>query len=81
MPDEHLGERSCAFLIFRRKAVMPERALREFLRQSGLASYKIPDLFQAVSAFPLTAAGKTSKRQLRELAAEYANHTASRQAS
>lgn len=65
MPDVALGEKSCAFVIpasARLRAV----ELNRFLRDSGLAAYKIPDRIEFVSVLPKTAVGKISKKRLRE---------------
>lgn len=66
MPDAFLGERSCAFIV-RREASLHARDLHAFLRQRGLASYKIPDRIEFTPALPLTAVGKVDKRHLRQL--------------
>ncbi|MFC7340111.1 (2,3-dihydroxybenzoyl)adenylate synthase [Saccharopolyspora griseoalba] len=65
MPDDYLGERSCAFVIAR-GAAPKSRELVKFLRQRGLAGYKLPDRVVFVEQFPQTGVGKTSKRDLRE---------------
>lgn len=65
MPDAALGEKSCAFVIpasARLRAV----ELNRFLRERGLAAYKIPDRIELVTTLPKTAVGKISKKQLRE---------------
>jgi 2,3-dihydroxybenzoate-AMP ligase len=78
MPDEYLGERTCAFIIA--KAASPTVGeLRAFLRQRGMAAYKIPDRIEFVDSFPQTGVGKVSKKALREaiagkLAAVADNH-------
>lgn len=65
MPDAFLGERTCAFVIARGQP--PAIAeLRSFLRERGLAAYKIPDRFEWVDSFPHTSVGKVSKKALRE---------------
>ncbi|MEU3211607.1 (2,3-dihydroxybenzoyl)adenylate synthase [Nocardiopsis alba] len=64
LPDPYLGERTHAYVIARGEA--PTRSeLLAFLRERGLAAYKIPDRVSFVDAFPATAVGKTSKRDLR----------------
>jgi 2,3-dihydroxybenzoate-AMP ligase len=68
VPDQYLGERSCAFVVPRRGAPAPSTAaIRGFLRQRGLAAYKIPDRVEVVAGFPETGVGKTSRRQLRAM--------------
>ncbi|GGS96071.1 2,3-dihydroxybenzoate-AMP ligase [Planobispora rosea] len=65
VPDAYLGERTCAYLICRGET--PKKSeLRAFLRDRGIAAFKIPDMFEFVDAFPQTAVGKVSKRHLRE---------------
>ncbi|UTT49231.1 (2,3-dihydroxybenzoyl)adenylate synthase [Rhodococcus gordoniae] len=64
MPDEYLGERTCAFVVAEGEA--PKTlALKEFLRKRGMAEYKIPDKVQFVDAFPATGVGKISRNELR----------------
>ncbi|GAA1085279.1 (2,3-dihydroxybenzoyl)adenylate synthase [Nocardiopsis metallicus] len=64
VPDAYLGERTHAYVIARGQA--PARGeLLAFLRERGLAAYKIPDRVSFVDSFPATAVGKTSKRDLR----------------
>lgn len=68
MPDDYLGERSCAFIVPNGEdGAMPTATeLRSFLRERGLAAYKIPDRFEFVKSFPKTGVGKVSKKALRE---------------
>ncbi|MBV2363777.1 (2,3-dihydroxybenzoyl)adenylate synthase [Streptomonospora nanhaiensis] len=64
VPDPYLGERACAYIVPRGAA--PGRGeLLAFLRERGLAAYKIPDRVEFVAAFPATGVGKTSRRDLR----------------
>ncbi|MFI6497344.1 (2,3-dihydroxybenzoyl)adenylate synthase [Nonomuraea typhae] len=65
LPDPYLGERACAYVICAGPPP-PKAELRAFLRERGIATFKIPDLFEYVDAFPNTAVGKVSKRHLRE---------------
>ncbi|WP_037454082.1 (2,3-dihydroxybenzoyl)adenylate synthase [Skermanella stibiiresistens] len=64
MPDAFLGERTCAFVIARGAAPKGVEITR-FLRDRGLAAYKIPDRVEFVDAFPETGVGKVSKKTLR----------------
>ncbi|NLV80312.1 MAG: (2,3-dihydroxybenzoyl)adenylate synthase [Rhodococcus sp.] len=64
MPDQYLGERTCAFVVT--EGEPPKAlALKTFLRERGLAAYKIPDKVQFVDAFPVTGVGKISRVELR----------------
>ncbi|WP_224244039.1 (2,3-dihydroxybenzoyl)adenylate synthase [Hyalangium gracile] len=66
LPDPFLGERTCAFVIPRAAPPPPATALTSFLRERGLAAYKIPDRVEFIDAFPQTGVGKVSKKALRE---------------
>ncbi|HDR9582083.1 TPA: AMP-binding protein [Burkholderia stabilis] len=66
MPDALLGERTCAFVVARTPA--PTRlVLKRYLRDRGLAAFKIPDRIEFMPRFPETGIGKTSKKSLRDL--------------
>lgn len=66
IPDEYLGERSCAFIIWKNKT-QKARAIdiKRWIRQRGLADFKVPDQVVFVDSFDTTAAGKISRKQLR----------------
>lgn len=68
MDDELMGEKSCAFIVGRR----PLRAveIRRWLRELGVADYKLPDKVENVAELPLTHVGKPDKKRLRQLIAE-----------
>ena len=66
MPDQFLGERSCAFVIPRNQT--PTRSeLKKFLRERGIAAFKIPDRIEFIESFPYTPLGKVSKKDLRQI--------------
>ncbi|MFY1634966.1 (2,3-dihydroxybenzoyl)adenylate synthase [Solwaraspora sp. WMMB335] len=65
VPDDMLGERTCAVVVPRETPPPPAAALRAFLRERGLADYKIPDRVEYATAFPLTGVGKISRTELR----------------
>ncbi|RYY79238.1 MAG: (2,3-dihydroxybenzoyl)adenylate synthase [Moraxellaceae bacterium] len=80
MPDAALGEKSCAYIVWRNdiqnnkaetlsKASSPVRRamqLRQFLQDYGLATFKIPDRIEFIDQFPFTALGKIDKKILRQ---------------
>lgn len=66
VPDEVLGEKTCAVVIARGAAPRPA-ALKAWIRSRGLAAYKVPDQVVFVDAFPATGVGKTSRKELRAL--------------
>jgi 2,3-dihydroxybenzoate-AMP ligase len=64
VPDERLGERTCAFVI--PEGAAPTLAeLRTCLADRGLADYKLPDRLELADSFPRTGFGKVSKAELR----------------
>ncbi|MEV6770303.1 AMP-binding protein [Nocardia sp. NPDC051030] len=69
-PDPILGQRICAFV---QPADPAERltltTLRAFVRQRGVAAWKMPDAVVIVEDFPETGVGKTSRKELRQLLA------------
>ncbi|MEU6121451.1 (2,3-dihydroxybenzoyl)adenylate synthase [Streptomyces sp. NPDC047123] len=65
-PDPYLGERTCAYVILRAGAEpLKPLAVKKFVRQRGLAAYKVPDRVEFVEVFPQTGVGKISKKDLR----------------
>ncbi|MEV0762847.1 AMP-binding protein [Nocardia sp. NPDC050435] len=74
VPDPALGERTCAFVLATDPAAAPTLAeLRRFVRERGVAAWKLPDLVEVVDSFPETGVGKTSRRALRAALSERAN--------
>ncbi|MEH6416162.1 (2,3-dihydroxybenzoyl)adenylate synthase [Pseudomonas sp. CGJS7] len=69
MPDRWLGEKSCAFVVPRNDShgvpVTTVRELAAFLRERGIAAFKIPDRIEFLTALPRTAVGKIDKKALR----------------
>ncbi|MFW0794701.1 AMP-binding protein [Gordonia sp. CPCC 205515] len=68
--DEYLGERTCAYVIPANPDEPPNVAtIRKFVREAGLAEWKLPDLVKVVDGFPETGVGKVSRKKLRQLLA------------
>ncbi|GAB6259448.1 (2,3-dihydroxybenzoyl)adenylate synthase [Peribacillus sp. N1] len=72
MADDYLGERSCAFVIPRNQAPKA-RELKQFLKERGLAVFKIPDRVEFIDSFPKTPLGKVSKKALRQIISDKLN--------
>ncbi|MFC9896300.1 (2,3-dihydroxybenzoyl)adenylate synthase [Nocardia sp. NPDC127579] len=71
VPDPALGERTCAFVVATDPQAEPTLAeLRKFVRERGVATWKLPDLVRVVDSFPETGVGKTSRRALRAALSE-----------
>jgi len=65
MPDAYLGERTCAFVVPMPGVELSPATLRRFVRERGLAAFKVPDRVELIDAFPRTNVGKVSKKDLR----------------
>lgn len=68
LPDENLGERSCAYLITGNKEI-GLTDIHKFLRDKGVALYKMPDQIERIDSWPLTCVGKVNKMKLKVMAA------------
>ncbi|GIH26198.1 AMP-dependent acyl-CoA synthetase [Acrocarpospora phusangensis] len=65
-PDEVLGERVCALVVAKPDTEVTLESVVEFLRATGIASYKLPERLELVDGLPRNAVGKILKRELRE---------------
>lgn len=64
VPDEYLGERSCAFIIARGER--PRSVdIKRWMRAQGVADFKVPDQIVFMDSFASTAAFKLSRKALR----------------
>ena len=63
--DTFMGEKSCAFVVSKESTLSKGQILK-FLRDQGLASYKIPDKILFVDDLPKTSLGKVSKQKLKD---------------
>lgn len=65
MQDKLMGELTCAFIIAHTNT-LSSLMLKKYLKEQGLASFKIPDKIKFIKQFPQTGIGKISRKQLRE---------------
>ncbi len=68
MNDELMGEKSCAFIVA--TAPLKPAQLRRYLREQGVAEFKLPDRVVQQQTLPLTPVGKVDKKALRHWLAE-----------
>lgn len=61
VPDEILGERTRATVVPREKGSMTSRDVRTWLRERGLASFKLPDQVRFADELERTAVGKNQR--------------------
>lgn len=64
LPDDRLGERTCACVVSERELSLDE--VTAFLKDQGMATFKLPQVLRRVGEIPLTASGKQRKNALRD---------------
>jgi 2,3-dihydroxybenzoate-AMP ligase len=65
LPDASMVEKTCAFIVADSNRLEASH-VRQFLREAGLAEFKLPDHIEFVSSLPRTSSGMVDKRMLRE---------------
>ncbi|HEX8432698.1 MAG TPA: AMP-binding protein [Longimicrobium sp.] len=63
LPDEVLGEMSCACIVPVEGAIVTGGEIKDFCREV-LADYKVPDLVRFLDSFPMTGSGKVRRVEL-----------------
>lgn len=63
LPDEILGELTCACIVPVEGAIVTGEEIKEFCREA-LAEYKVPDLVRFMDTFPMTGSGKIRRIEL-----------------
>ncbi len=70
MPDPHLGEKMCAFIVPRTGQTLTLKDLTDFLMGKEIAKFKLPERLELVPELPVSTFGKVSKKQLAETVAK-----------
>lgn len=63
LPDEYLGEKMCAAVVFRGKPLTLAE-VNGFLDERGASAHARPDALVAMPSLPMTAVGKVDKKQI-----------------
>jgi len=66
MPDPVLSERVCAYVQLRPGAKLNFEDIISFLKSKGASVLQLPERVELIESIPLTEAGKTDKKPLRE---------------
>ena len=74
MPDPVYGEKACAFVIPVEGETLELDEIKSFLLGRNIAKFKLPERLALVTQFPISAAGKILRRELRQIAAGEAAH-------
>ncbi len=64
LPDDRLGERSCACVVLVPGAKLDHSSVVERLRADGLATYKLPERLEILDELPMTPSGKIQKFEI-----------------
>ena len=66
MPDEALGEKVCVYIVPRTEEKPNLEDIKSFMKDKGIAVYKIPERIEIIAAIPRNPVGKILKSGLRE---------------
>ena len=66
MPDERLGERGCVYVVPREGEKITLDELTSFMKEKGIAIYKLPERLEVVKELPRNPVGKILKATLRK---------------
>ena len=67
MPDAHMGEKMCAFVVLKTARTLSLPELVAFLQTHEIARFKLPERLEVLDDFPVSTFGKVSKKALGEL--------------
>ena len=70
MPDPVFGEKACACVVLHPGTELTLDELSAHLRAQQIASFKLPERLEVMTAFPVSPVGKILKRELREIVAQ-----------
>lgn len=65
MPDENLGERTCVYVVPKPGQTVTLESITAYMREQGVATYKLPERLEVVEAIPRNPVGKILKKELR----------------
>jgi len=65
-PDEVLGERACAVVVTRPGQTVTLAEIIAYLRELGIATFKLPERLEIRAELPRNPLGKILKRDLRD---------------
>ena len=65
-PDDVLGERACAVVVPRPEAAVTLEEIVAYLREEGIATFKLPERLEIRDELPRNPLGKILKRELRD---------------
>jgi 2,3-dihydroxybenzoate-AMP ligase len=67
MPDPVFGEKACACVVLKPDTSLSFEELIAHLKRQGIATFKLPERLELMTALPVSPVGKILKRELRDL--------------
>jgi non-ribosomal peptide synthetase component E (peptide arylation enzyme) len=64
MPDDLMGEKACAYVVAKKKQTILLAEVVSFLKQQGIAPYKLPERIEILDKLPTTEGQKVDKKAL-----------------
>jgi non-ribosomal peptide synthetase component E (peptide arylation enzyme) len=65
MPDLEMGEKACAYVVLKPGEKFDFSDMVLFLKEQGIAPFKIPERLEVIDDLPLSGGMKVDKKQLR----------------
>ena len=66
MPDEAMGEKTCVYVVPRGEEKIELEEITAFMKDKGVAVYKLPERLETIDAIPRNPVGKILKKELRD---------------
>lgn len=66
MPDDVLGERTCVYVVPAPEQTITLEEVVSFMKEEGIATYKLPERLELIDAIPRNPVGKILKTELRK---------------
>ena len=66
IPDETMGEKTCVYVVPKEGEKVDLEDLTSFMKEKGIAVYKLPERLEVIDAIPRNPVGKILKKELRE---------------
>jgi len=66
IPDETMGEKTCVYVVPKEGEKVDLEDLTSFMKEKGIAVYKLPERLEIIDAIPRNPVGKILKKELRE---------------
>lgn len=66
MADEAVGEKVCVYVVPKGEDPITLAEIRAFMKEKGIATYKVPERLEVVNTIPRNPVGKILKKTLRE---------------